>query len=340
MTGILITSTFFGLGLPFSANAATTPPLGTAEPYSVLSSTYTNTTATTINGEVGFTTGPAVPPLGTHVNYGSVPPYATAGADQGIALSALASEPCTFTFAAGAVDLSIDTTHGVAGVYDPGVYCSTGAMEIGGALSLNGAGTYIFRPVGALTSTAGAVVALGGAAACDVFWTPSQAATLAANTTFAGTIIADAGITIGANTTWTGRALSFGGTITTDTDTITIPSCAAAPVPVPVPVPDPVPVVPSGPATNITVMNQYTVGTAPVTIPPGSQSQPIVALGAQSLIQTQAIPVMPLVVSLGFPDTGFPPEQKAVLGDILMLAGLVTTIVVLTIVLKVQISIR
>ena len=84
-------------------------------------------------------------------------------------------------------------------------------------------------PNGALTSDAGSVVTLtNGASACDVFWTPAQATTLGANTVFAGTDIDDSGITIGANTSWTGRALAFGGTITTDTDTITVPmSCGA-----------------------------------------------------------------------------------------------------------------
>ncbi|MDP2708540.1 MAG: ice-binding family protein [bacterium] len=220
----------FGLIGPIAARAATTPSLGSAASYGVLASTYTNTAAgTTINGDVGFTTGPAVVPLGTHTNYGSGAPYTEAGTDQGAALAALALEPCTFPFGSGAIDLSTDTTHGTAGVYTPGVYCSSGAMDVGGPLTLSGSGTYIFRTEGALTSTAGAIVTLAGASACDVFWTPTSATTLAANTTFAGTVISDAGITIGANTTWEGQSLAFGGTITTDTDTITVPTCASAP---------------------------------------------------------------------------------------------------------------
>ena len=183
---------------------------------------------TTVNGDVGFTTGPAVAPAGTHPNYGSGAPYAAAGTDQGVALSALASQPCTFTFAPGAINLSTDTTHGPIGVYTPGVYCSTGAMDIGGALSLSGAGTYIFRPVGALTSTAGSIVSVvNGASACDVFWTPSSTTTLAATTTFLGNVISNSGITVGSTVNWTGRALAFGGTVTTDVDTISVPVCAA-----------------------------------------------------------------------------------------------------------------
>jgi uncharacterized repeat protein (TIGR01451 family) len=217
---------FFTFLVAPTAQAATTPSLGAAASYGILSNTYTNTVpGTTVNGDIGFTTGPAVVPAGVHPNYGAAAPYATAGIDQGNALAALASQPCTFTFAPGAIDLSTDITHGAAGVYLPGVYCSTGAMDIGGPLTLSGTGTYIFRPDGALTSTAGSVVTLAGASVCDVFWTPSSATTLAANTTFVGTIIADAGVTVGANVTWTGRSLAFGGTVTTDTDTISVPTC-------------------------------------------------------------------------------------------------------------------
>lgn len=131
---IIALTLFFALGLisPTIIHAATTPSLGQASTYGVLSSTYTDTSgATTINGDVGFTTPPATPPAGLQTNYGSLAPYATAGVDQGATLSTLALESCTFTFPAGAIDLSTDVTHGPIGVYAPGVYCSTGAMNIG-----------------------------------------------------------------------------------------------------------------------------------------------------------------------------------------------------------------
>jgi len=217
----------FSIISPVFTLAAVTPPLGMATTYAILGDTYTNTSVTTVNGGVGFTTPPAVAPLGTHVNYGSGIPYATAGVDQGTALTLLNSQGCTFNFPAGAINLSTDITHGTIGVYTPGVYCSSGAMDIGGPLLLNGSGTYIFRSAGALTSTVGAVVSLVGTSACDVFWTSIGATTFGANTTFIGTLISNAGITVGANTTWTGRALAFGGTVTSDTDTITTPKCSS-----------------------------------------------------------------------------------------------------------------
>ena len=226
MVATIATSVLLGLS---SAQAATTPSLGAAATFGVLGGTYTNTTVTTINGDIGYTTAPATAALGVHP--GGVPAAntATARIDAGSALGILAANPCTENLGV-IVDLSTVAGH-PTGQYTPGVYCSTGAMSIGvGGITLNGSGTYIFRSVGALTSVAGSIVTLNGASACDVFWTPTAATTLAATTTFVGTIIDNANaITVGSTTTWSGRALSLGaGTVTTNTDTITAPVCAAA----------------------------------------------------------------------------------------------------------------
>lgn len=218
--------------------AATTPFFGVTSSYTILSSTYTNTVpGTTVTGDIGFTTPPAVTPAGIHANYGSGAPYATAGIDQGILLTSLNSQPCTFTFANGAIDLATDTTHGTVGVYTPGVYCTgaASAASIGTAgITLNGAGTYIFRVNGALTTVMNSVVTLSGASACDVFWTPTEATTLGANSTFKGNNIDASGITVGLNVNWTGRSLAFGGTVTTAVDDVlTLPTSCTLPPPPP-----------------------------------------------------------------------------------------------------------
>lgn len=210
-----------------SARAATTPSLGEAESFAVLAGTYTNTSAaTTINGDVGFTTGPAAHPAGVQAQYGSGSPTPQARIDTASALDTLNAFPCPAENNLGAiVDLSL--VHGA--VYTPGVYCSSGAMSIGtGGIVLSGAGTYVFRSVGALTTADSSVVTLSGASACDVFWTPTAATTLGATAQFAGTVIDNANaITVGANTTWSGRALSLGaGTVTTGAvSAITVPTC-------------------------------------------------------------------------------------------------------------------
>lgn len=222
---VLTALVLLSIALPAHTFAATSPSLGAAATYGVLAGTYTNTTVTTINGDVGYTTGPATPPLigGGGTIYGAGAPTPTARTDAAAALTTLNAEVCTETLGA-IVNLSTVAGH-TTGVYTPGVYCSTGAMSIGTAgITLSGAGTYIFRADGELTSVDNSVVTLAnGASSCDAFWTPTAATTLGANTTFIGTIIDNANaITVGANTIWTGRALSLGaGVVTTDTNTIT-----------------------------------------------------------------------------------------------------------------------
>ena len=237
----VVVSVMFAAG-PLAALAATTPSLGATATFSILASTYTNSVAgTTMNGDLGYTTGPAVVPTVSGTNYGSGAPYSTAGTDEGSLLSALNAEnaipPTCDHIYGSATDLSL-----LPQPLTPGVYCISGAASIGtGGITLSGAGTFIFRISGALTTVANSAVTItGGASACDVFWTPAQATTLGANSSFAGTDIDDAGISVGSTVTWAGRALAFGGTVSTNVDTIT--SCS---------VPPPTPVVPT-PAAPIT----------------------------------------------------------------------------------------
>lgn len=233
--GLLLLSLSVFITTPF-AHAATPPPLGAADSFTILSGTYSNSTlGTTINGDLGYTTPPAVTPTVNGVTHIADAVYNQAGIDQGTALSALNGQPCTFSFAPGAVDLASDTTHGVAGVYVPGVYCISGAASIGGGgtITLTGAGAYIFRMTGALNSSANSSIATaGGASVCNVWWTPGAATTLGANSTFGGTVIDASGITIGNLVVWTGRALAFGGTVTTNTDTINSSPCSSVTTPV------------------------------------------------------------------------------------------------------------
>lgn len=236
-----------------NAYAATTPFLGVSDTFSVLAHTFTSTTipnGASLFGDLGYatTTGVSVFVSGaTHPNDAT---YLQAGVDQHAALSALDSQACTFTFG-GAVDLATDISHGPLGVYAPGVYCSSGAMSIGGGgtVSLSGAGTYIFRPTGALTTSDFSIATTtNGASACDVFWTPQMptplvATALGLDTQFVGTVIeptgaANSDITVGGGTKWVGRALAFDWNVTLNPAimryvSITAPTCPVPPPPVP-----------------------------------------------------------------------------------------------------------
>lgn len=227
-------ATLGGVTYDFVVASATTPSLGVAATYGILSSTYINTSAATrIDGDVGFTSEPAVIPLGTHLNYGSGAPYSTAGTDAATALFDLNNQVCTFTFAPGAIVLGSNLEHPSV-TYLPGVYCIDGAVSTGATITLSGAGTHIFRSTGALNAEGSSIVTLDGASADDIFWTPNGATTLNANATFIGTVLSTSQpITTLGNVSWTGRALTFGGVVTTgDTDTISVPTISPTTGPV------------------------------------------------------------------------------------------------------------
>jgi uncharacterized repeat protein (TIGR01451 family) len=231
-SGILIAAFFLlalGGSLPLASLAATSPSLGSESSYGVVTGTYTNSLnaalETAIHGDVCYTTGPATAPVS--ISGATVVPCPPgAGTDQALALANLNAQ----ADAVSCTNLGTDVV--LSGTYAPGCYTASGAMSIvlNTTVTLSGAGTYIFRSGGALTAGANSQVLLsGGAAARDVFWASGGAVHLGANAatsptpTFVGNIIAPTGITLGHFANLLGRALSYGGTVTTDANTISLP---------------------------------------------------------------------------------------------------------------------
>ncbi|GAC1419584.1 MAG: hypothetical protein NVSMB6_21530 [Burkholderiaceae bacterium] len=238
--GVLVTGFIALLCLAHSgaASAATAPNLGTTSTYGIVSGTFTNSNTspqTIIQGDVCFSTGPTTPPL-TIAGVTRTPCPPQTGLDQGAATANANGQLCTF-LGAGAITLdSVVIAGNPPGTIPPGCYTSGGAMLITATtnVTLSGSGVYLFRPGGALTTGANSnVILTNGACASDVFWVPVGATTLGANAalsptpTFSGNILDAAGITIGHFANLTGRALAFGGTVTTDAVTITVPTCTS-----------------------------------------------------------------------------------------------------------------
>jgi hypothetical protein len=159
------------------------------------------------------------------------------GGAQSFALAILNGQPCTPLPIGVPLDAVVIGSN-PPGTFSPGCYFRAGALDITASttVTLSGAGVYIFRSTGgALTTGADSQVLLtNGACASNVFWAPVGATTLGANSgpslvtpTFQGNILDAAGITIGHFANLTGRALAFGGTVTTDANTISVPTCAA-----------------------------------------------------------------------------------------------------------------
>lgn len=220
-------------GLAPSAIAQVAPSLGSLSTYGIASSTFTNTAAgTTVVGDVCFTTGPAVPAT---VSGTTGPCPASAGTDQSGALAIINGQSCT-ALPAGNLDAVVIGSN-PPGVIPPGCYFRAGSIDItaNGIVTLTGNGVYIFRSTGGAVTTGAnsQVVLAGGACAGNVFWAPVGATSLGATSSFVGTILDAAGVTLGLNAALTGRALAFGGTVTTNASSITVPPACPAPPPPP-----------------------------------------------------------------------------------------------------------
>jgi len=199
--------------------------LGTADNFAVLAGQgITNTGPTTVNGDLGTWPNPSVTGAGLTVN-------GTIHAADAVARQAQADTTVAYNAAAGrtpvttvATDLGNQNLE--AGVYDS----STGTFEITGPLTLdaenNPDAVFIFKAASTLkTASASSVNVINGGSACNVFWQVGSSATLGTSSTFRGTILALASITITTGVTLDGRALARNGAVTMDSDTITRASC-------------------------------------------------------------------------------------------------------------------
>ena len=217
---------FLLVSAPVLAQVA--PSLGSENPFAIVSTTYTNTVAgTNITGNVCFTIPPAVAP----VVVGTVGPCpAAAGPDQIAATAVLTGQACTTI--AGPLE-GVTILPNPPGTFPPGCYTSVGALNItaNGIVTLTGNGVYVFRSTGGAITTGAnsSIVLAGGACAGNVFWTAVGATTLGGTSSFVGTVLDAAGVTLGLGANMTGRALAFGGTVTTNgANTITVPAACAA----------------------------------------------------------------------------------------------------------------
>lgn len=188
---------------------ASVVPLGSAGPYSVLGAIGVTSTGTTlVSGDLGVSPSISVVGFPPGVVGGDIhaadPLAAQAQADLLTAYEAAQSLTPTGPDFAG--DLNGRTFH-------PGVRHSVAALELTGTLTLDGDGdpnaVFVFQVDAALnTAAASHVVLINGAKASNVYWQVLGAAGTGANSTFAGTILAEGAITLGADSQLIGRALS------------------------------------------------------------------------------------------------------------------------------------
>ena len=213
--------------IPVQKAQAVTPPdrgLGAADPYGVFGALgVTNTGVSThIWGDVGANSSVTGLDDATQVD-GTIK---IAPATNGVATDASSTYDSLMSSLQGTssgLDLAGTNTI-VPGVYD------VAASTLNGALTLDGAGIYIFRSSSSNTTAhSGTMNLINGACASNVFWAVSTSMTIGTGAHVEGTIIASTGsITLATGATLVGRAISLTQQVTLQSNQITQPTCATA----------------------------------------------------------------------------------------------------------------
>lgn len=208
--------------------------LGTAGSFAVLAgSTVTNTGPTVITGSVGVWAGSAIT--------GFPPGIVTGGTmhvTDGVALQAQSDVTTAYNTLVGMALTQTLTGSNLGGMtLTPGVYFFASSAFLTGTLTLDAQGNpnalFVFQIGSTLITASNATVAnINGADGCNTYWQVGSSATLGTGTTFCGSIIAMASITLNTGAVITdGRALARTGAVTMDTSTVTadcIPTPGAA----------------------------------------------------------------------------------------------------------------
>lgn len=213
----LVCATAIGALLFLPSVGAAATPLGSAEGFAVLgASSVTNTGATSINVDLGVFPGVTFTNAGTIAMTGTVH-QGDSSAQQAQIDAAAASA------ALGALAVTTDLTGqdlGLVGVLTPGVFRFASTAQLTGLLTLDFAGDpdgdFVFQIGSTLTTAAAStIVVLNGGPGSGVFFIVGSAATLGAGSTFAGNIIADTSVSLGAGASIVcGRAFSLASTVT------------------------------------------------------------------------------------------------------------------------------
>jgi hypothetical protein len=180
--------------------------LGTARNYSIVAGAAVTAPGSTIARAV--TAGAALTAPGTTI-------VSSTGNDDTAARGGLAATYATLSTLKTTGTLPGDDLGGLT--IKAGVYHRVAAIAVTSNLTFDGDANSVFviQSDAAINTTAGIkIILLNGVQAANIYWVSAGATTLGASTIFAGTILANAAVTVGASSIITGRALSATAAVT------------------------------------------------------------------------------------------------------------------------------
>lgn len=142
----------------------------------------------------------------------------TAQVENSTSLATSQEMPAVYNSFPAGCDIPLITPLGGVLPLSPGIYCTTGAANISGDLTLNANfdsdAIFIIKINGALsTSASSRIILTNGAVAQNVYWQVMDAVTLGEGSIFRGTIIAGGAINLLEGAALIGRALTTAGAI-------------------------------------------------------------------------------------------------------------------------------
>jgi hypothetical protein len=211
-------------GLQQHAMAQAFIDLGAASSFAVLAGAggITNAGTTTISGDTTAITGGTFNFL-TGANHGG----------DSFAQAAVAAVGTVYTNAAGQTPVTTEPAAFDLGgaTLGPGIYYDSSSFGITSPLTLNGGGNpnavFIFHAGSTLTTSAN-ISLINSAQAANVFWLVGSSATIG-GTSFSGSVLAIADLTLGAGVTVNGRLLAPNGAVTLSGNSITVPTAIPEP---------------------------------------------------------------------------------------------------------------
>lgn len=212
-------------------NFGQTPYFGAASSFAVFSSAgaFANVGSTSVTGDVGNNAGAftAFPPgilIGQIHNIDATSQQAAD--DLATANAFLLGITCGTTIAAAL---------GNGQVITPGIYCQAAASTLTGNLTLDAQGDanaiFIIMINNTFnTAAASNLILINSASLCNVYWHVTGAVVLGANSSFGGTLVGNAAVTLGNEAVLSGRAYTTAGAISLTNNIIEIASPPVADV--------------------------------------------------------------------------------------------------------------